>query len=397
MGLKSIILTALIFSLSVNLASAAHYIVGVVNNAKDGQSANSHTVMLWNASKGIQENLTDVIGPSGNSGVDNVYMIDCEMLSNPCKIGDILKVKVINNGDNYISYNASVTVTGAGYDVAENLTLNSPPNITSIFVEDFLLLPSNEIDLLAANTASVTCDVKIEDDDGKNSLTSINVEFFDSSNSGFNQSDDNNLHYSNNSCYTNASYGNENQTQVICTFNVWYYANAGQWKCLAVATDNLSIPGNSSYSTNINELLSIGVDSNLTYSLVGFRNVSNQGVINITNYGNVKINLSLAGFARTEGDGLAMNCTQGEIPVYFEKFNLTSSNVSAINLTQFESIYVNLTSNKRARKFDLNYRQNDTFNEVMNTTYWRIYVPQQRIGGMCSGNILIGAVKGGES
>ena len=124
---KAILVEILALILFIPLVSAAHYIVGYVEDALDGTAANGHTVVLWNPNNGINDNLTDIIGPSGNSGVDNIYMIDCELLSQPCKVGDNLSVKVINNGDNYISEIENVTVQGLGYDVVENLSLNSPP------------------------------------------------------------------------------------------------------------------------------------------------------------------------------------------------------------------------------------------------------------------------------
>jgi len=111
-------------------ARAAHYIVGRVYDAYDGTPANGHTVVLWNPAVGMQDNITDVIGPSGNSGNDNIYMLDCEMLQNGCSVGDTLNVKVINTGDDYVSETTSVTVSGAGFDVAPDLRLNSKPTVT---------------------------------------------------------------------------------------------------------------------------------------------------------------------------------------------------------------------------------------------------------------------------
>ena len=43
------------------LSSAAHYIVGIVENAKDGTSANGHSIILWNPIIGIQENISDIM------------------------------------------------------------------------------------------------------------------------------------------------------------------------------------------------------------------------------------------------------------------------------------------------------------------------------------------------
>jgi len=120
--------------IAVPVVSGAHYITGKVENALDGTLANDHTVVLWNPNNGIDDNITDIIGLNGNSGADYTYMIDCELLSVPCKSGDRLNVSVINNGDNYVSINVvEVKATGKGFDIAENLTLNSPPisNLTS--------------------------------------------------------------------------------------------------------------------------------------------------------------------------------------------------------------------------------------------------------------------------
>jgi hypothetical protein len=126
--------------------SAAHYIVGIVEDAKDGTLANGHTIVLWNITRGIEENLTDVVGPSGNSGINNSYKIDCELLSTPCLEGDILTLKVINNGDNYISGEKNVTVTSAGEDVVENITLNSPPSTTLNFPPNYANLSNSQVD-----------------------------------------------------------------------------------------------------------------------------------------------------------------------------------------------------------------------------------------------------------
>jgi hypothetical protein len=115
------------------VCSAAHYIAGMVENAKDGTEANGHTILLWNPAIGIQDNISDIIGLSGNSQADNIYMIDCELLEGGCNINDTLSLKVINNGDNYVSEERKVNVSGWGYDIVDSITLNSPPTTTLIF------------------------------------------------------------------------------------------------------------------------------------------------------------------------------------------------------------------------------------------------------------------------
>ena len=375
--------------------SGAHYIVGYVENAKDGTNSNGHSIVLWNPAIGTSDNVSDIIGPTGNSRTNNIYMIDCELLISGCNVSNTLSLKVINNGDNYISNEKNVTISGFGYDIAENITLNSPPNITYVNVEDDLAFPQNEIDLIPAETKEIICSSIAMEYDGKNSLTNASGVFFDDILSNYSASDDNNLHYTNNSCFINYSYGNPNEVEVLCKFDIWYYANSQNWNCTINIEDNLSIISKKGDISFINPLLALGVDSLIEFDIYDGEEVTRESNLNVTNYGNVKINLSLSGYAFEENDGYAMNCSEGEIrniSIEYEKFNLTNSNGGAMNLIEFESKYVNWTPSPDVKKFDLDYRKDDSLNEASNFTYWRIYVPSE-ISGECQGNIIFGAVQ----
>ena len=396
--MKNIIIAYLVICLIIPFSSAAHYIVGIVNDAKDGQSSNGLTVTLWNPTNGLSDNFTDVVGPSGNSGADNIYMIDCEMLDIPCDIWDNLSVKVFNNGNDYVSDQKNVTVAGLGFDVVENLSLNSPPFVESVLVDDSFIVTPNEIDLFPATTANITCRAIVTEYDGESSITNGTSMFFDNVLSGYGDSYDNNEHYSNNSCYINYSYGTSNQVEIICNFSVWYYANSQNWNCTVNVTDNISISSLGSDLSFINPLLALGVDSPINFGLINATTVSDELELNVTNYGNVPINLSLSGYGASENDGNSMNCTLGStknISIYYEKYNLTSSNPGNLDLGEFGSLYSNLTSAPLVKKFDLNYRQDDLTNEAVNLTYWRIYVPPG-VAGSCQGNIVFGAAQSDE-
>lgn len=123
----------LLIFLVLPLASAAHYVIGEVKDALDGTLADGKSVVSWRTAGGILDNITDIIGPTGNSGTNNYYMFDCELLGTACDIGDEIRVKVFNNGDGYVSEERSAIVTGAGFDAMPSLTLNSPPNVSLIF------------------------------------------------------------------------------------------------------------------------------------------------------------------------------------------------------------------------------------------------------------------------
>ncbi len=160
---QRIILGVIYLLLILPMCSAAHYIVGFVEDAKDGTNANNYTIVLWNTTIGIQDNLTDIIGPLGNSGENNSYSIDCELLATPCIEGNILTLKVLNNGDNYISEEKNVTVTGAAYDSVENITLNSPPTTSLVFPSNF------------ANTSNYQINFNCSAEDLDGNLTEISL------------------------------------------------------------------------------------------------------------------------------------------------------------------------------------------------------------------------------
>ena len=107
---KLIIIFTFLFMINLSLTSGAIYVVGEVSDAEDGTSANGHTVMIWNPKYGTVDNVTDIIGKEGNSQTENIYLIDCEDLKNICQVGDVIQVRVLNNGDGYISITEKVNI-----------------------------------------------------------------------------------------------------------------------------------------------------------------------------------------------------------------------------------------------------------------------------------------------
>lgn len=385
------ILSISLFSFHV---SAIPFIVGRVNDALDGTTANGRTVALWNQDLEMNDNVTDIIGTTGNSGVDNIYLIDCALLNNSCEVGMNISVKVLGNNGRITNY-TTLTINGAGYQQASNLTLNSPFVLNYTFVDDSINVPFGEIDLTAGSTTQVVCQGVVYDLDGQNEILNVSSVFFDNVMSFYEDSDDNNRHYSNNSCSMDYNYGNSNEVYFSCTHEVWYYSSSNVWNCTNLLTEiwDYNITG---YNTSfVNPLLAIEVPDTIDFGDTDPDSVSFERMVNVTNFGNVMINLSLEGYARTEGDNLSMNCSLGnnvDIPIEYQKFNLTASNPGLVTLNQFEGLYINLSSTRVVKKFDLNYRQNDNSPYIDDTssTYWRIYAPSN-VSGSCSGNIIFGA------
>jgi hypothetical protein len=180
-----------------------------------------------------------------------------------------------------------------------------------------------------------------------------------------------------------------------CTFEVYYYANPGNWNCSMTVIDNASLSDTQQDDINMADLLAIGLPDSINYGTVNATYVSLEQIANVSNAGNVELNLSLSGYAQTEGDGLAMNCSLGRvgnIPLDYEKYNLTSTTAGEVSLTVFENLYLNLTNAPVVKEFNLNQRTNDALDDAVKETFWRIYVPKGAAGS-CQGNIVFGATQ----
>ena len=376
----------------INLVSSAHYITGYAKDALDGESANNHIVTLWNEVTGVLDNVSVVIGPSGPAGYDNVYLIDCEMLDSPCVVGDNLSLYIFDSGDNYVGKNIiNIVVSGHGYDlVYENISLNSPVNFENITVDDDFNVVENEIDLIIDSTRKVYCSAIVREFDGE-SIYSVYSEFYDFSDSYFGDIDDNNLHYTNSSCSIDTNYGDENESEIVCSYDIFYYSDPGQWICEMNVSDG-NIGNFANDMSDINSLLALEVADNINFSAESSGNVSDEEEVVVRNVGNVEIDLGLSGYGSESNDGLAMVCSGSQdIPVYYKKYNLTSSTSGALDLSGFENNYINLTSSSFTNDFNLSYRHDDVSDEAFRSTFWRIYVPDS-VSGMCSGNIVFSAV-----
>lgn len=380
--------------MALPFGSSARFVIGQVNDALDGEEADGYVITLWKPSVGVQDNETDIIGESGASGTPGFYQIDCELLDSPCAEGDEIRVKVFNNGSNYVTAEASLTVnTSLSFDEMENLTLNSPPFFVNLSVDDDLSTPSGEIDLTPASTREVFCEGVAYDHDGAD-FSGVRAEFFDSVGSFLGDSDANRIHYTNESCFVNSSYGGANESYVSCGFDVTYYASNSNWSCAINFSDGL-VNLTASNDTYINPLVSIGVDGPVTFDVGASGEVSSELTVDVTNYGNVMLNLSLSGYGEVEGDDLAMACVGAGAPnitIDYQKYNLTDSTPGNLTLGQFENFYINLSSTPTVNIFNLNSRQSDLVNDAVRPTYWRIFVPAD-IEGTCTGNILFGAVR----
>ena len=281
----------------------------------------------------------------------------------------------------------------------DNVTVTTLLNIGNSFPEviNISINNLNSIDLTPNSTTPVSVVAVIRDFNGENDIDSVTSEFFDNSVSFYGDSDDNNFHYSNSSCTIDTSYGDSTEVNATCIFPLEYYANNATWNATIFVNDTLSSSTTSSEISTVNTLLALGLPDSIDFGEVNATSVSGQRHANVTNLGNVIMNLSLSGYGAFVGDGNAMNCTLGatqNISIEYEKYNLTASSLGAMDLASFEGNYSNLTSAVVVNEFNLGQRLNDTASHTddTNSTYWRIYVPLG-VAGSCSGNIVFGAVQ----
>lgn len=280
-----------------------------------------------------------------------------------------------------------VNVTNATVIARVNVS-NTEPYLYKVKIDS----PPQPIDLTANGVTIILCNGSAQDTNGYGDIKNVSATFYDITVAS-NAADDGNTHYSNISCGPcSAVEGTNNQNgSCLCQFAVKYYANSGTWQCNMTINDSggLISSENSSFVT-INEVLGINVESTiLDYGNLSVTQISNYIRENITNGGNVPINVTARGFGgdnESIGENLSMICEAGS--------NITFGNQRFYpgNNTVFEDMY-NLTNQTR-QIFNLTIPKRITnagFGNSSNSTFWKLQVP---IGasGVCNGTIIFGAI-----
>ena len=162
-----------------------------------------------------------------------------------------------------------------------------------------------------------------------------------------------------------------------------------------IGNPNATQISNRTFRNSFPEVLNVRIeeDSVSTTLIPNSTTVSGENASNVINFGNVELKLSLEGYGFTVGDGNAMNCTlgaTGNISARQEKHNLIAPSPGDLNIAQANANHTNLTTLPRIKDFNLRRRTNDTVNNSIQQTYWRIYVPEG-VAGTCTGNIVFGA------
>jgi hypothetical protein len=274
--------------------------------------------------------------------------------------------------------------------VHTNLTItHSKPDVMNVSVYEALNLSAKNITIKAGDFKSVICNATVRSWEGFNDINKVNATLYHvaTSNTSANDSYDN--HYTNVSCVYNSSLS----TFIgwyVCSFNVIYYANNGSWIC-NVSVSNSYTQINSNFTgigwgqTIFYPVYALNVTDGIDYGGVAVEDYSAPDkVANITNLGNMGINVSVEGYGVSRGDGLAMNCTlSGNITVANEKFSSLSGQTYVAKTS--------LTSNLGGigiPSLTMPKQTNATLS--LNSTYWQLYVPPNPAGN-CTGYVIFTA------
>ena len=282
---------------------------------------------------------------------------------------------------------------------------NTEPNITSVTVSS-LPSPSGQIDLVANSVVVIVCNATVFDFNGWQDINnaSVNGTFYIQS-MGVDGDPDNNFRYRNQSCgscrQASESASPSTTAYCDCEFGLQYYTNdSSTWRCNITLKDkggtqksgselNLTDSEISSAVT-VNKLLAINTTTLIDYGNLSVTQTSAEIVQNVSNVGNINLNLSLRGYGgdnESVGQNLTMICDFGNITFGYQRYALGSDNPGVAfgnmrNLTN-QTVKTNLTFPARV--------DDTTFGWDKNTTFWRLQIPLS-VGGICNGTIIFGAV-----
>ncbi|MBU0471356.1 MAG: hypothetical protein KKF89_03090 [Nanoarchaeota archaeon] len=280
------------------------------------------------------------------------------------------------------SYDYHSNYKNVTIDTKVNIT-NAPPEVLTVDIHESIGILDN-ITLLAGLTRTVYCNATIRDWNGWNDINTTNATFWDDNNAEPGDIADNNEMYRGD-C---VNVGNDGiyLSYWQCNLSIYYYANNGSnWICNITTKDNSSFIDSLHNTTIIESLYALNLTSKeIDYGNVPVEGTSNNKTAVIENYGNMEINISVWGYAKTFGDNLAFNCSiNSNISIGNERFS--------INKSQEWVDKTNLSSTPQMIN-DLSIAKQTTGSKVSNTTYWQVYIPaDEQPAGQCSGNLVFEA------
>jgi hypothetical protein len=272
-----------------------------------------------------------------------------------------------------------------------NIT-HSKPDVINVTIYEAQNYSARNITVNAGGMKEVYCNATVRSWEGFNDITNVNATLYHIT-SNTSAPDDNNSHYTNVSCTINSSHAPANNFTgtYVCGFNIVHYSNNGTWICNVTVSNSYTIvnpnfTGNNYGTTLFYPVYALNITDGIDYGGVAVEDYSSPDrTANITNLGNMRMNITVEGYGATRGDGLAMNCSlAGNITVDNERFSaapgVTLDAKTNLTSTAGGVMIPGLTIAKQI---------NSTI--ITNVTYWQLYVPPNPAGN-CTGNIIFTGV-----
>ncbi len=268
----------------------------------------------------------------------------------------------------------------------ENVSVRTTVNVTNAYPEILNITCNNGVGvtLTAGSTKTINCMVQIRDYNGGTDINYANATFYYYLNES-SDPDDNNTHYTNTTCTENNSNGY--YANWTCAFDAWYYANNGSWVVNATVNDSYGAQDNNHGNFTIGALFALNVTDVIDFGDLAVTQTSAEQEANVTNLGNVPMNVSVYGFGGDDevtGAGLAMICEQRNITIPNERYSVTSgAGYGAMtSITGAPATLPGLTIDK----------QTTPSGYKINSTYWMLHVNlSNNPFGICNGTVVFAA------
>jgi len=282
----------------------------------------------------------------------------------------------------------SVLSWGPGGNYA-NVSVKTTVNVTSAYPEILNISCNNgqAITLNAGTTKNVTCLVQIQEFNGGNTITGVNETFY----YYLNKSSDpnaNNTHYTDSTCSSNSTSGW--YTNWTCSVALLYYANNGSWRANVSAINDHNQTTNDYRNATISSLYALNVTSLIDFGsmAVGDTTIDPPVQANVTNFGNMNINVSVYGYGGNDsvtGTGLAMICQIRNITLPNERYSINQT-------IQYGTMSSITGSSATIGGLTVLHQTSDVTQEI-NTTYWRLHVNlSTNPFGVCNGTVVFAAL-----
>lgn len=393
-----VILSLLPLFLTLDFAQAGPILSGFVLDAIDTTSPNGSVVTMFH-DHDLDDNLTDVVG---GGGFPNEYLMDCRNFDVRCKKGDLVNITIFLNDTNkyYTAGPTNITVGTGCCNNFTNMTLNSPPNTSVVVVDDTAFFPVNELDLLAGANLTVFCNATLADADGWEGIDSASAILYDNISSSSSGSDAMATHYTNNTCFLFDGVVGGGARRAECAFAVAYYSNNATWTCNITVSDNHSIVNSSVDYTSINKLIALNIPSSIDFGTLSPGAISFVNKTNITNFGNVEIDIKIYGYSNNQtNSSAAFNCTtsggiKSNITLDRLHYNVTDTTGAQCTNFGWGSNSFNLTNQSNEKSWtNFNLGKQNVEGDLMNNyTCWVLRIPaigEENINpaGVCTGVI----------